>query len=122
MNIIRPILILIFSLASLSPAQAHAFLDHADPKVGSTVPVSPAVVKIWFTLKVNPDGSMIQVFDSNGQKVSRGQAKIDPADGTLMAVSLPKLGAGTYRVVWTALCQCCGDTTHGSFTFAVAAP
>src|SRR5450432_3141283 len=104
MKIIRPILILILSLASFSLAEAHAFLDHADPDVGSAVPVSPAVVKIWFTMKINPDGSMIQVFDSKGQKVCREKAKVDPVDATLMTVALPKLGVGTYQVDWTAVC------------------
>jgi len=118
----RTFLTVLFTLASLSLAQAHAFLDHADPKVGSTVQVSPAVIKIWFTMQLNPDGSMIQVFDSKGEKVSSSQAKIDPVDGQLMSVSIPKLGAGTYRVVWTALCHCCGYTTHGDYTFTVAVP
>ena len=34
-------------LAGLSLAQAHAFLDHADPKIGSTVTGSPSVLKAW---------------------------------------------------------------------------
>jgi hypothetical protein len=118
----RTFLTILFTLASLSLAQAHAFLDHAEPKVGSTVQVSPAVIKIWFTMQLNPDGSMIQVLDSKGVKVSRSQVKIDPIDGKLMTVSVPKLGAGSYRVVWTAVCHCCGDTTRGDFTFTVAGP
>jgi methionine-rich copper-binding protein CopC len=27
---------------------AHAFPDHSDPRVGSTVPAPPAQVRIWF--------------------------------------------------------------------------
>ena len=61
--------ILFFSIQS--HAWAHAFLDHADPKVGSTITTSPTQVKIWFTQNVEPVFSSIEVQDAQGQEVDK---------------------------------------------------
>jgi hypothetical protein len=101
--------------------QAHAFLDHADPKVGSTVTGSPSVVKAWFTEELEPAFSKIQVFDSQGKEVDKKDVKVDPADKSLMSVSVPKLPAGAYKVKWSAVAV---DTHHttGTFAFTVTGP
>ena len=97
------------------------FLNDSDPKVGSTVHGSPAVVKLWMTRHIKSGVSTVQVFDAAGREVDNRDAKVDPDDPTLLAVSVPKLASGTYKVTWTAVCI---DThmTHGSFTFDVAGP
>jgi len=117
----RTLLTIIFSLAGLSLAQAHAFLDHADPRVGSTVTGSPSVVKAWFTEELEPAFSNIKVFDATGKEIDNMDVKVDSADKTLMSVSVPKLPAGTYKVKWSAVAV---DTHHttGTFTFTVAIP
>ena len=117
----RTFLIIMFSLACLSLAQAHAFLDHADPKVGSTVTGSPSVVKIWFTMEIQGALSKIEVFDIKGHEVDKQDARVDPADKALMIVSVPKLPAGAYKVVWHAVCPW-GHHTTGVFTFDVTKP
>jgi len=104
-------------------AQAHAFLDHADPKVGSTLNASPSVVKIWFTEGLDAPSCNLQVFDASGKEIDRKDVKIDPAQKILMSVSVPKLATGTYKVVWNAGCACgCNHHTNGTFTFSVAGP
>lgn len=109
-------------IACVNFAQAHAFLDHADPKVGSTIQDSPSVIKIWFTMVIQGALSNIEVFDVKGREVDRKDAKVDPADKSLMAVSVPTLPAGAYKVVWHAVCLCCGHHTTGSFIFKVTGP
>jgi methionine-rich copper-binding protein CopC len=111
-----------FFTACATLAHAHAFLDHADPKVGSTVNGSPSVVKVWFTMEIQGVLSKIEVFDVKGHEVDEKDARVDPADKSLMVVSVPKLPAGAYKVVWNAVCLCCGHHTTGAFTFEVAAP
>jgi methionine-rich copper-binding protein CopC len=110
-----------FSLAGLSLAQAHAFLDHAEPRVGSTVKGSPSVVKAWFTEELEPAFSKIQVFDATGKEIDKKDVKVDSADKSLMSVSVPNLPAGAYKVVWSAVAV---DTHHttGTFTFKVTSP
>ena len=105
-------------LALLSQAAAaHAFLEHASPRVGDTVHGAPAEVKAWFTEELEPAFSTLRVLDKDGKQVDRKDTQVQ--DRTVMRVSLPPLPPGTYRVQWRALSV---DThvTEGDFTFTVA--
>ncbi len=95
---------------------AHAFVDHAEPAVGSQIHGAPMQVKIWFTEKLEPALSKIQVFDISGQEVDKRDVKIDQSNAALLTVSLPELKPGKYKVVWRAVSV---DThvTTGNFTF-----
>jgi copper resistance protein C len=97
-------------------AWAHAFVDHAEPAVGSQIHGEPTQVKIWFTEKLEPALSKMQIFDISGQEVDKRDVKIDPSNGALLTVSLPELKPGKYKVVWRAVSV---DThvTTGNFTF-----
>jgi copper resistance protein C len=97
-------------------AAAHAFLDHAEPRVGSTVHASPPEVKVWFTQELEAAFSTLRVLDQDGKEVDRQDKQVDAAT---MRVSLPPLPPGTYRVQWRALSV---DThvTDGDFIFTVA--
>jgi methionine-rich copper-binding protein CopC len=105
--------------ASLAVASAHAFLEHAQPRVGSTVKPPPDAVKIWFTEELEGAFSRIEVFDARHQEVDRKDSKVDPASPAVMSVSLPPLAPGTYKVSWSAVAT---DTHHttGTFDFTVA--
>ena len=96
-------------------AQAHAFLDHAEPRVGSTVPTAPRELSLSFTQNLEPAFSTVEVRDANGARVDQGKARIS-AD--VMRVGLKPLPPGTYKVHWRALSV---DThaTEGSFSFQV---
>jgi len=100
-------------------AGAHAFLDHAEPAVGSTVRGAPAQIKLWFTQRLEPAFSKMQVLDRSGKRVDNGDPQVDRADAELLLVSVPQLTPGTYRVTWRVLSV---DThvTEGDFTFDVA--
>jgi len=109
----------LLSLAAMAPrAFAHAFPDHAQPAIGSTASSAPSEVKIWFTEKLEPAFSKLEVHDAGGAAVDKGDAAVDPQDATLMHVSLKPLPAGTYKVHWHAVSV---DThaTDGTFTFTV---
>jgi len=113
---------LVAVLSSLSltvPAQAHAFLDHAAPAVGSKVHGSPLEVRLWFSQDLEPAFSTIRVFNEAGAQVDQRDKAVDPGDRTQLRVSLPPLPAGTYKVIWRALSN---DThvTEGDFVFEVA--
>jgi hypothetical protein len=109
----------LLSLTALAPrAFAHAFPDHAQPAIGSTVSPAPHEVKIWFTQKLEPAFSKLDVHDATGAAIDQGDAAVDPQDATLLHVSLKPLAAGTYKVHWHAVSV---DThvTDGNFTFTV---
>jgi methionine-rich copper-binding protein CopC len=98
--------------------RAHAFLDHSDPAVGSTVPTAPPVVHIWFTQELEPAFTSATVSDKSGTVVSDGPATVDPANNQELDIKLKPLPAGTYTVKWHAL-SVDTHTTQGDFTFEV---
>jgi copper resistance protein C len=105
-------------LLGLARLEAHAFLKRAEPAVGSTVQTSPAEVRIWFTENAEPAFSTVQVFNASEKQVDKRDVHLDPSDHALLHVSLPRLGAGIYKVVWRVVSV---DThvTNGSFTFRI---
>ncbi len=98
--------------------QAHAFLDHASPAVGSSVPTAPAAVTMWFTQQLEPAFTTATVTDQSGNPVDTGPAQVDPQDPTELRVPLKPLPPGTYSVAWHAL-SVDTHTTTGHFTFTV---
>jgi methionine-rich copper-binding protein CopC len=96
-------------------AWAHAFLDHADPRVGSVAGAAPHEVTLWFTQDLEPAFSAATVTDASGQRVDAGSPSVS---GNIMRVPLRSVGTGTYRVTWHAL-SVDTHTTEGAFTFGV---
>jgi copper resistance protein C len=112
------ILIVVVSLlltALGTGAYAHAFLDHANPAVGSTVQTAPREVALSFTLNIDAASSNIQVTDSSGARVDQGKGQIS---GNTMRIGLKALKPGSYRVRWHVL-SVDGHNTEGSFSFTV---
>jgi copper resistance protein C len=111
-------LLMALLLSVQSSAWAHAFLDHADPKVGSTVASSPPEIEVWFTQELEPAFSTLEVQDAQGNEVDKKDAHLDDKDKTLFILSLPTLPSGTYTVTWHAVSV---DThkTQGHFEFTV---
>lgn len=101
-----------------APAAAHAFLDHADPRVGSTIAQSPHSVRLWFSQALEPAFSRVHVVDASGKTVDAGDAHVDAADKTLLSVTVPALAPGAYRVQWRVVSV---DThvTEGDYTFEI---
>lgn len=104
-------------LASLTTGQAcaHAFLDHAEPRVGNKVGSPPRTVTLTFTQKLEAAFSSITVTGPNGQRVDAGKTSVS---GNQMSVPLKAGGTGTYHVNWRVL-SVDTHTTDGSFTFQV---
>lgn len=96
-------------------ARAHAFLEHAEPRVGSTVPTAPREVVLSYNQNLEPAFSSVEVSDASGARVDLGKPRISAG---VMRVGLKQLLPGTYRVHWQVLSA---DThsTEGSFTFHV---
>ena len=99
-------------------AQAHAFLDHASPAVGSSVPASPPIVTLWFTQDLEPAFSDVTVTNEAGQRVDLGNAHIPQGSPAELQIALKPLPRGTYLVCWHVVSV---DThpTEGTFTLDV---
>jgi hypothetical protein len=106
-------------LAQVSPACAHAFLEHASPPVGSEIATSPSVLAITFTEGVEPLFSTIELRGPNGAAVPAGTPYTAPDNNTVLSIQLPKLPPGIYTVIWHVTSV---DThkTEGNFQFTVS--
>ena len=109
--VIVPVLLMLV----MGKAVAHAFLDHAEPRVGNKVATPPREVTLWFTQKLEPAFSSVKVTNAAGQRVDTGKARVS---GNQISVSLRPGGTGTYRVTWRVL-SVDTHTTDGSFSFQV---
>jgi len=114
---IRIVSLLLFALGA-DAACAHAFLDHANPLVGSTVRAAPREVTLSFTQDLEAGFSSVEVTDAHGARVDAGKPRVS---ANTMRIGLRSLPPGTYRVRWHVLSV---DThkTEGSFTFQVGGP
>lgn len=106
---------------------AHARIQSADPRPGSTVAKAPTMVKIIFTLapdeSLDPKTSTISVIDSHGRRVDDGKGGVDlnDMDRKTMTAMLKAITSGTYIVRWKAVSSPDNDVAQGSFKFTVAA-
>src|SRR6516225_3654034 len=108
----------VLGTCAASAVRAHAFLDHASPAVGSSVPAAPAVVTLWFTQDLEPAFSDLTVTNEAGQRVDLGNAHIPQGSPAELQIGLKPLPRGTYTVSWHVVSV---DThpTEGTFTFDV---
>jgi copper resistance protein C len=106
------------ALGGAVEARAHAFLDHASPAVGSTVPVPPPIVALWFTQDLEPAFSSVTVTNEAGQRVDLANARISQDSPAELQIGLKPLAPGTYLVSWHVVSV---DThpTEGTFTFEI---
>ncbi len=112
---IRSAPLLVALMLAAAPAHAHASLDHATPRVGSTIPSAPSEVVLTFTQNIEPAFSGVTVRDGAGKRVEAGKPAIS---GNQMRVPVRGGAPGTYRVRWHVLSV---DThrSDGSFSFRV---
>ena len=99
-------------------AQAHAFLDHASPAVGSTVAAAPAAITLWFTQDLEAAFSSVTVINQAGQRVDLGNVQVLQGALAELQVGLRPLPPGTYTVSWRVVSV---DThpTEGRFQFTI---
>ena len=109
---------LIYLGAQTTAAWGHAFPDHSDPRVGSTISASPPSARIWFDSELEDGFSGIRVENSGSERVDKGDGHVDKDDAKLLEVTVPPLPAGIYRVFWTAVSRD-GHRTEGNYTFTV---
>lgn len=96
----------------------HTFPNHAEPRVGSTVSVSPSCIRIWFDGPLEPAFSTLHVQNGSGRPIDKGDGRVSSSDATLIEVSLPPLSPGAYRVLWSVVGRD-GHRTQGDYAFTV---
>ena len=112
--------LLVATTALLVPSTggAHAFPDHSEPRVGSTLGTPPSEVRIWFDGEIEPVFSTIRVENADKQRVDRGDGRVAPRDNRVLEVRVPPLPSGKYRVFWSVVARD-GHRSEGDFPFRI---
>jgi methionine-rich copper-binding protein CopC len=111
--------LLLFTALGLSPAFAHAHLEHAEPRVGSIVVKPPAALLLRYSEALEAPFCTVTVTGPSGAEVQTSKPQPVPGHADELSVPLHITAPGTYKVVWHALSV---DThrTQGDFSFTVA--
>jgi methionine-rich copper-binding protein CopC len=114
---IRAVAIMLAALLVAPQAMAHAFLERAQPPVGSQVVTPPQSVALTFSEDIEPHFSRIEVFDPQGARVDSGAMHAE-GNGKILVVGVKPLLPGRYAVIWHITSV---DThkTEGRFEFTV---
>jgi methionine-rich copper-binding protein CopC len=113
------LLVLVAAMAISTVAEAHAFLMHANPPVGSTVRESPREIRLYLSEEIEPVFSGIELATKAGERIATGPASVDPNDHSQFFATLTApLSPEIYRVSWHVVSV---DThrTEGDFSFEV---
>lgn len=110
----------IFALATVTMALAHAEPATVKPGDGAVLTQPPTEIQIQMTQEMarQAGGNDIEVFDASGKKVTTVAAVIDNSDRRKISVPLPSnLAIGTYTVKWKTLSADDGDPANGELSF-----
>ncbi len=100
------------------PMLAHSLLVRSQPERRATVTRAPEEVRLWFSERIEPAYARVSVWDAGGKQVDAGDAAVDQADATTLAVRTPGLRAGRYTVRYRVL-SVDGHIVESSFDFTV---
>ena len=106
------------ALALAGAAQAHAFLDRADPRVGAVIRQAPRSLRLWFTQRLVAPFCQVTVTGPAGFG-GAGPSHAAPGDPQSLVVDLRgPTPPGRYTVRWRVVSV---DThmTQGDFAFTV---
>jgi copper transport protein len=108
--------------AAGGPAGAHALLRESDPAAGASLEKAPDRIVLTFTERPEEGLSGIQVLDTGGKPVQRGESAPVSDAPLQLAVGLGDLADGTYTVSWRVVSKDDGHVTAGSFAFGIGVP
>lgn len=116
MRLLILLAILFIGLTPL-PIWAHAFVEHAEPRVGHQVSTSPSVVRLWFDQELV--GGRIRIENAAGQEIVSSPDCLSLHDKYLLEIVIPQpLPDGDYHVYYEAD-DVHTHTTPGDHLFSV---
>lgn len=107
----------VFALAG-GAAQAHAQLEASEPKAASTVDAAPKLIRLQFNERLEAAFSKISLRDAANHEVVLPKAELAKDSPKALAVAVPPLAPGDYRVQWSAATRD-GHKVKGEFGFKV---
>lgn len=115
---IKPLaLALLFSAWPLA-ALSHTHLDRAEPSQDAVLENAPGSVKLWFSSRIEPKYSRIEVTDGEGKTVHDGESSASENQRELSVDLIDDLAPGTYQVHWNVIARD-GHRVRGDYSFSV---
>ena len=111
-------------LSSAILVSAHGVeVVKSDPMAGAVLDQPPVQVKVWFNEELQTSDSTLQVLNTEGIKVDRGNGGVDldDPDHASMKVDVTTLPVGAYIVKWHVNLTD-GDASDGEFSFTIGQP
>ncbi|MBN9392318.1 MAG: copper resistance protein CopC [Chloroflexi bacterium] len=111
---------LVVSFLFLSQFQltwAHARFKSANIQPDAVVTTVPATLSVTFSEETSPTQTRLQVLDSAGKAVDKGDLKVDGATAT---ISLNPLTDGKYTVKFRSFTEDDSNIVEGDYSFTVA--
>ncbi|WP_069804528.1 copper resistance CopC/CopD family protein [Thermogemmatispora onikobensis] len=102
----------------------HAQYDHSIPAANARLPSgqAPRQIRVWFTERIEPAFSELQVWNQQRQRVDLRDSRAVPGDPYALVVDLPPhLSDGAYTVLFHNVSAEDGHEVTGSFSFVVGA-
>jgi len=102
----------------------HAQYDHSIPAANARLAAGqpPTMIQVWFTERIEPDFSKLEVYDQARQRVDAANSHVTANDPYSMSISLrPHLPDGAYTVVFDNVSLDDGHHVTGAFSFVVGA-
>lgn len=96
---------------------AHAYLVKSSPARRAILIRAPTEVQLWFNERLEPAFSRLSVWDSDGQQVDLGDARVGP-EPTRLVVRLRPLTPGIYTVKFRVL-SVDGHIVEQQFSFTI---
>lgn len=100
------------------PAMAHTRMERSVPAADSIVSAAPPRITLWFSERLEPAFSKVQVLDAADQPIDEDDSQVSAEGGKQIEVSVPALAPGKYRVHWRVL-SVDSHVNEGDFTFDV---
>ena len=91
----------VWLLVLCAPALAHSRLKESYPADGDTQTQSPQQVQLQFNESIAAEFDPIKVYDEQGNRVDKNNARVDPDNHRLILIDLEdNLPDGSYTVDW----------------------
>ena len=107
-------------LTGAREALAHAYLVQSEPAAGTVLDAAPSQLRLGFSEQPEARFSDIRLLDTSGQPAGElGPLQADPADPSVLRVSVQGLSPEVYTVAWKVLSSYDGHITSGAFAFVI---
>ncbi len=104
-------------LSQVQVSWAHARFKSANIQPDSVVTTVPATLTITFSEETSPTQTRLQVLDSSGKAVDKGDLKVNGATATL---GLGTLADGKYTVKFRTFTEDDSNIVEGDYSFTIA--